>query len=180
MLIERILHTFHFSVSQFMTVKHKLQSKTQTSNSTTRSRFLFSSFNNYTSFEHITFSASLYGTFDMFIICRLAAIDRNGGGLVEERLDGVRTTRWAVVSELDARMRVSPFSAAIMEAADGSRQARLPPIALGHGLRYRIDAFRVGERLIIENLAGFSYAKNSNLSTCSEGRASESVFTHKH
>lgn len=88
--------------------------------------------------------------------------------------------RRAVVSELDARMRVSPFSTAIMEAADGSRQARLPPIALGHGLRYRIDAFRVGERLIIENLAGFGYAKNGNLSTCSEGRVFKNVFTRKH
>lgn len=93
-----------------------------------------------------------------------ATVQRNIGRLVQESLDVVRVPWLFVVSELDPRVCIAPPGAMVVEAADGPRQARVPPVALRHRLRDTVDALGVCECLVVDDLAGFRNAQNSNLS----------------
>lgn len=95
----------------------------------------------------------------------LTTIQRGGDRLVEESLDSVWVPRRFVVSELYPRVSITPPCAMQMEAADRPCQARVPPVALWHGLGNSIHALRVCEGLVVDNLTGFCDAEDSNLGT---------------
>lgn len=85
---------------------------------------------------------------------------------IDKSSDSVRITRWMIVTELYTQAALAEMSAVLMEAADGSRQARIPAVTLRHCLRHRVYPLSVCECLVVKNFPRFCDAKYSYFSTC--------------
>lgn len=68
---------------------------------------------------------------------------------IDESSNGVRIARWVIISELYAWATTPKMGAVLMEAADRSCQACIPPVTLGHCLCHRIYPLIIRECLVI-------------------------------